>query len=91
MCIRDRKEIEDFAFYGCKRLSKIDLTACGQLRRIGESAFEGCAALRLSLIHIYSGDEQQLWRQGNITLHRNEGDEMPLYRIISINTNYRWV
>ncbi|SCJ27373.1 Uncharacterised protein [uncultured Clostridium sp.] len=36
----------------------------------------------------YSGDEQRLWRQGNITLHRNEGDEMPLYRIISINTNY---
>ncbi|PKM60419.1 MAG: hypothetical protein CVU99_08305 [Firmicutes bacterium HGW-Firmicutes-4] len=39
------KAIEDFAFYGCEALKKIDLDKCKVLEIIGTSSFEGCQAM----------------------------------------------
>ena len=39
------KAIEDFAFYGCEALKKMNLDRCKVLEVIGTSAFEGCLAL----------------------------------------------
>lgn len=39
------KSIEDFAFYGCEALKKIDLNQCKFLEVIGTSAFEGCKSM----------------------------------------------
>ncbi len=39
------KAIEDFAFYGCEALKKIDLNRCKVLEVIGTSAFEGCKSM----------------------------------------------
>lgn len=39
------KAIEDFAFYGCEALKKMNPDRCKVLEVIGTSAFEGCLAL----------------------------------------------
>lgn len=39
------ERIDDFAFFGCTSLTRLDLRGCTALREIGASAFEGCTAL----------------------------------------------